>query len=382
MSNKGINNEETGRVGNVVGMEESQTQTGDQELENRSKSAQKGNNITMILARATRGITHKQTGEREQGTAKKSCSARKQGLMAFFGEGARVLPSTNGTPIDAVKMRRTLKNRESGSKKKRDNGNGNKTIGRKKSKSDDEESHEGVVDLEQMEKMPLKVKGTKSSSRKGKARIDKEKNTPNSGKKKATFAETVGKEEVKEKEIKYKTCVVGFTVRVDKMKDTKGGFDKKLLEGLLFMQTYIDQHTSVHPIKLSTMLKPIKEKANSQKNQVTSQNYFCMPNSRAFDNINADGGCTIKGSAIMGIAGDSEQCLDKAAGDLCKMGCAIYYKKCQEVDTVMSQILIGVPNTIEEEMIKQMLDKELKNIKQILLKNNKEYKLTREHSNN
>jgi hypothetical protein len=64
------------------------------------------------------------------------------------------------------------------------------------------------------------------------------------------------------------------------------------------------------------------------------------------------------------------------------MGCAIYYKKCQEVDTVTSQILIGIPNMIEEEIIKQMLDEELKNIEQILLKNNKEYKLTREQSNN
>jgi hypothetical protein len=64
------------------------------------------------------------------------------------------------------------------------------------------------------------------------------------------------------------------------------------------------------------------------------------------------------------------------------MGCAMYCKKCQEVDTMMSQILIGIPNMIEEEIIKQTLDKELKNIKQILLKNNKEYKLTREQSNN
>jgi hypothetical protein len=75
-------------------------------------------------------------------------------------------------------MRRTLKNGESSSKKKRDKGDGNKTICRKKSKSDNVESHKGVVDLEQMEKTPLKVKGTKSSGRKGKARIDKEKNTP------------------------------------------------------------------------------------------------------------------------------------------------------------------------------------------------------------
>jgi hypothetical protein len=38
MSNKRINNKETGHMGNIVGMEESHTQTGDQELENRSKS--------------------------------------------------------------------------------------------------------------------------------------------------------------------------------------------------------------------------------------------------------------------------------------------------------------------------------------------------------
>jgi hypothetical protein len=303
--------------------------------------------------------------------------------MAFFGEGAWVpLPSMDGTPIDAIKMHRTSKNGESGCKKKRDKGNGNKTIGRKKSKSDNKESHEGIVDLEQMEKMPLKVKGTKSSARKGKARKDKEKNTPDSGKKKATFAETVGKEEVKEKEIEYKTCVLGFAVCVNKTKDTKGGFDKKLLEGLLFMQTYIDQHASFHPIKPGTMLKPIKEKGKFPKFQVTSQNYFCVPNPRAFDNINADGGHTIKGSTIMGFMGNPEQCLDKAAGDLCTIRCAIYYKKCQKVDTMMSQILIGVPNTNKEEIMRQTLDKELKNIKQILLKNDKEYKLTREQSNN
>jgi hypothetical protein len=107
-----------------------------------------------------------------------------------------------------------------------------------------------------------------------------------------------------------------------------------------------------------------------------------MPNPRAFNNINADGGRTIKGSAIMGFMDNPEQCLDKAAGDPCMMGCAIYYKKCQEVDTVASQIPIGVPNTIKEETIKQTLDKELKNIKQILLKHDKEYELTREQSNN
>ncbi len=53
---------------------------------------------------------------------------------------------------------------------------------------------------------------------------------------------------VEEKEIDYKTCMVGFAVRVDKGKDTKGGFNKKIIKDLNFMQTYIDQNSSFHAI--------------------------------------------------------------------------------------------------------------------------------------
>ncbi len=137
-----------------------------------------------------------------------------------------------------------------------------------------------------MDETPLKPKGSKSTSRKGLAKKDKAAKTP--GRKKATFPETVGKEVVKEKEIEYKKCMVGFAIRVNKTKDTKGGFDKKLNEGLTFMQTYIDQHASFHPINPGSALKPIKEKGGFPKFQVTSRNYFCVPNARAFDNINAE----------------------------------------------------------------------------------------------
>ncbi len=41
-----------------------------------------------------------------------------------------------------------------------------------------------------------------------------------------------------------------------------------------------------------------------------------------------------------------------------------------------------MPNTIKEEIIKQTMDKELTRIKQILLLTNKDYKFTRERSNN
>ncbi len=60
----------------------------------------------------------------------------------------------------------------------------------------------------------------------------------------------------------------------------------------------------------------------------------------------------IKRSAIMGFTDNPEKCLNEAAGDLRMMGCAIFDKKCQEVDTVTSQVLIGMPNTIKEEIVK------------------------------
>jgi hypothetical protein len=90
-----------------------------------------------------------------------------------------------------------------------------------------------------MEKTLLKVKRTKSSARKMKKKKETGKaSTPDTGgKKKATFAKTVGKDTVEEQEINYKTCVIGFAVQVDKGKDTKEGFNKKIIEGLTFMQT-------------------------------------------------------------------------------------------------------------------------------------------------
>ncbi len=187
---------------------------------------------------------------------------------------------------------------------------------------------------------------------------------------------------MKEKDIEYKTCTVGFAIRVDKTKDTKGGFNKKLNKGLAFMQTYINQHASFHPINPGSALKPIKEKGDFPKFQVTSRSYFCVPNARAFNNINAEAGRTIKGSAVMGFTENPEQCLNKAADNLQTMGCLIFNKMCQEVDTVSSQILIRLPNTIKEEVIKTTLDKELEKFEQTLLTIDRTYKLTKEQSKN
>jgi hypothetical protein len=90
----------------------------------------------------------------------------------------------------------------------------------------------------------------------------------------------------------------------------------------------------------------------------------------------------IKGLAVMGFTDAPQRCLDSAAGNLRMMGCAIFYTRCQEVDTVATQKLVGAPNTIQEEIIKQTMDKELKVLEKKLLLTDKNYKLMREQSKN
>jgi hypothetical protein len=107
--------------------------------------------------------------------------------------------------------------------------------------------------------------------------------------------------------------------------------------------------------------------------------YFEIPSKRAFDSVNQDGGRAIKGSAVMGFSLDPQKCLEEAAGDLRHMGCAIFYKQCQEVNTIARQILLGAPNSIKEDIIKQTLDKELKLVEQKLIsENNIKYKLSKQ----
>jgi hypothetical protein len=213
---------------------------------------------------------------------------------------------------------------------------------------------EHEVNLELMNKTPLKEKGKKGESKKkkNKEKTAEEKDDGAKSKKKATFAETVEKEATQAQRIEYKKCVVGFAIRVDKGNNTKGGFDKRLIEGLTFMQTYINKHASFDPYRQGPNCKLIKEKTYMPKYQVTMRSYFSIPNPRAFDNVSQDGGRVIKELAVMDFLTDPRTCLDDASGDLRMMGCAIYYKKCQEVNTVATQVLVGAPNTIEEDIIK------------------------------
>jgi hypothetical protein len=90
------------------------------------------------------------------------------------------------------------------------------------------------------------------------------------------------------------------------------------------MQTCIDKNASFHGIQPDKKLKAIKGKIDMPKYQVTMRNFFYIPNPRAFDNVNANGGRVIKGLAITGFTENPQQCREDAAGDLRMMGCAIF----------------------------------------------------------
>jgi hypothetical protein len=152
-------------------------------------------------------------------------------------------------------------------------------------------------------------------------------------------------------------CVIGFVIRVDRGNNTKGGFDKKLTKGLTLLREFVDPAAYILPNGKDKRLGPIKSKSDLPKYQLTMRNYFNITNQMAFLNVNQDNGRVIKGSAIMGFSTNPKNCLDDAAGDLRMMGCSLFYKKCQEVNTVSKLILLEVPNSIEEEVIKDTLDK-------------------------
>jgi hypothetical protein len=125
-----------------------------------------------------------QYGRARTKCTKEDTQCKEEGPASIlWGRGTCAPPSTDDTPIEAAKTRRSPGSGISGATKKRDKRNCSNAIGQKKSKSDDEESLGGVANLESMDETPLKPKGSKSTSRKGLAKKDKAAKTPDSGRK-------------------------------------------------------------------------------------------------------------------------------------------------------------------------------------------------------
>ncbi len=95
--------------------------------------------------------------------------------------------------------------------------------------------------------------------------------------------------------------MVGFAIRIDKGNNTKQAFDKKLMEGLQFMQQYNDNCTCFLPHEKDKKLKLIRNKDDMPKYQVVMKGYFCIPNNNLFSNVQQENGSVVKGSGILGF---------------------------------------------------------------------------------
>ncbi len=129
-------------------------------------------------------------------------------------------------------------------------------------------------------------------------------------------------------------------------------FNKKVSKALTFLRQHIDLEAYFLPLRPEKILLP--------KFQMTSRQYFSIPNPQAFLPVTQDRERVIKGSGIMGFKGDPQTCLDEAGGDLRMLNCSIFYKRCQEVDTNVKLMLLVVPiSSIHNKQIQKIMDREL-----------------------
>jgi hypothetical protein len=274
----------------------------------------KSNEITRTPTRPGVQVT---PNKKWQQVPPKKSRYNKGQLEAFIGPGMRVTVPDNktGRPARTKKPAKTSKGSN------------------KKARLDDEHLDGSnvrgkgfQVNLEALE-TPLRGKGSSkiTSAKKSFKATKIASNVASTDKKKgkkATFVEAVSAEtplqpETSKKEgIVYQKCIVGFAIRVDKGQKSKETFNKKVGEALFFLCTHIDEESCFLPLLANKTLKPIKEKSDMPKFQVTSRKYFSIPNPQAFSPVTQDSGRVIKGSGIMGFQEDPQTCLNEAAGDI------------------------------------------------------------------
>jgi hypothetical protein len=330
--------------------------------------------------KGTRAVTpgNQPISEREQQSSKKKPEEQKQTMDQYFGRGERVQPpSKGGTPIQSILLRRLTKMPE------RTTGPDN-TVRTKHNFDQSNNVEEGAateagnmeVNLEGFASgVCPKGNGSKKRDKKGKGERTSKEQVKKTKARKPKIASGLTEVE-KEKPITHKECVVGFAIRVDKGNNTKQAFDKKLMEGLEFIQQYIDKRACFLPHEKDKKLEPIRAKSDIPKYQVVMKGYFCIPNNNLFSNVQQENSRVVKGSGIMGFKLDPQQCLEEASGDLCAMGCSIFFKKCQEVNTVSNFVFLGVPNLIFKDTVKETVDEVLQKLEDKLIHNDIDYKLT------
>ena len=191
-----------------------------------------------------------------------------------------------------------------------------------------------------------------------------EEETPKSKTKKKT--EVAKKTKAKEKKPKHfnhrYTVVVQCSARVGRVAKVKDAFNTKVLQGLTFLQTHVDETAAFLPKTAGSKMPQITGKATLPDIiLVQNRNYFVQKNPYAFNSNNqSETGRTIKFSAIMGFNEDPQQVLDDARSDLMELGIGIYYKECQSVNTESRLLFLGAPNGMDREETKAIMEAVMK----------------------
>ena len=168
--------------------------------------------------------------------------------------------------------------------------------------------------------------------------------------------------EQKKKAWKY-SATMSFAICVPYTKGgTKEGFDAKLGKGLKFLRKEVHKEMVIIPrdgqgeeILRIALKEDIPEYQVKLKRQ-----YLEIPSMGAFNGIKTEESRTIKGSAVMGFNDDPKAILDEAEGDLRAMGCAIFWKLCQEINAVSTMVFLGIPSSTEASVVKKKVESEKK----------------------
>ena len=175
---------------------------------------------------------------------------------------------------------------------------------------------------------------------------------------------------------KYK-CVVDIIARVPRSNTTRKAFARKIGQGLQFIREEVDPSACIIPVGLSKKdeLGIITCEQDMPKNQIgIKKHFFYIPNPNAFSAVNDDEGRSIRCTATMGFDEDPKEVLQLAMGDLREMGCCIYYNQVQELQCMKVFALLGVPTSIEGEVVHAVMTEEMRKFENKLkVTQNKEY---------
>ena len=136
--------------------------------------------------------------------------------------------------------------------------------------------------------------------------------------------------------------IAGLIVRVSMGKNTKNNVHKKLLERLSFLQIECNNAACFLPKYQASKHPLIMNKGGVPKFQVASESkYMVISNHVAFAAVQLDDGHTIKALAVMGFNENLRELLENAFGGLHHTSYMIFYKHCQESNTVTKYALLS-----------------------------------------